>query len=47
MMYICLYKFGWMERHDEEKEKKNIDNIIYMLLAFINQKRKEKGVKIT
>ena len=37
---ICLYIFGWMKRFEKEKEE-NIDNIC-ILLAFINQKEKEK-----
>jgi hypothetical protein len=45
----CLfYPFVWiwLDRKRLREGKKNIDNI-YLLLAFINQKEKEKGVKIT
>jgi hypothetical protein len=37
---ICLYTFGWMARHDEEKEK-NIDNI-YIYSAGIHQSNGER-----
>lgn len=47
MFVLSVYsRFGWIGK-DREKEEKKHRQYIYLLLAFINQKEKEKGMKIT